>query len=293
MSERRSMDMAGASGLVMFSALLAFNQVVIKITNAGFSPVFAAGLRSVLGAVVLLAWVALRKRGALRGMWQSIGGGLLLGLLFSAEFVMLFQALDLTTVSRASIVFYSMPVWLALAAHLLLPGERLSAVRLAGLLLAMAGVVWALWDPRSRSAGDWHGDLMALAAAILWAGIALTVRVTRASEMSAEAQLLWQQLPSAVLLLLIAPLFGPLLRAPGALHIAGLGFQGVIVVGFGFLAWLSLMKRYRASDVAAFSFLSPVLAVGLGWLLLDEPVGPQFLGALVLVALGIVLINRR
>ena len=98
MSERRSMDMAGASGLVMFSALLAFNQVVIKITNAGFSPVFAAGLRSVLGAVVLLAWVALRKRGALRGMWQSIGGGLLLGLLFSAEFVMLFQALDLTTV---------------------------------------------------------------------------------------------------------------------------------------------------------------------------------------------------
>ena len=53
------------------------------------------------------------------------------------------------------------------------------------------------------------------------------------------------------------------------------------------------MKRYRASDVAAFSFLSPVLAVGLGWLLLDEPVGPQFLGALVLVALGIVLINRR
>ncbi|MDP5335834.1 MAG: EamA family transporter, partial [Paracoccaceae bacterium] len=39
--------------------------------------------------------------------------------------------------------------------------------------------------------------------------------------------------------------------------------------------------------------LTPVLAVGFGWLILDEQVGPAVLIGLVLVAAGIVLINRR
>ena len=92
---------------------------------------------------------------------------------------------------------------------------------------------------------------------------------------------------------LIAPLFGPVLRAPEPVHVAGLLFQGAVVVGIGFTAWLALVKRYRASDVASFSFLSPVLAVGFGWLFLGEPVGPHFIGAMALVGAGIVLINRR
>ena len=53
------------------------------------------------------------------------------------------------------------------------------------------------------------------------------------------------------------------------------------------------MKTYKASDIASFAFLSPVLAVLLGWLLLGEQIGPQIWGALALVALGIYLINRK
>lgn len=286
------MDLAGAAGCAGFSALLGFNQVVVKVTNAGISPVFAAGLRSVLALVVVAIWLRLRHRrlGITR---ESLPGVLALGLLFSVEFMALFVAIDLTTVSRASILLYSMPIWLALAAHLLLPGERLSGQRALGLLLAMAGVAWTLYDPTSRSAGDWRGEVLALLAALCWAGIALTLRLSRASELSAEAQLVAQLAVSAVLLCALAPLFGPLLRTPGAVAAAGLAFQGVLVVGLGFLFWLFLMKRYRASDVAAFSFLSPVLSVACGWLFLGEPIGVGFAGALVLVALGIVLINRR
>ncbi|WP_037372332.1 DMT family transporter [Salipiger mucosus] len=292
MTTRRAMDMAGAAGLFGFSTLLAFNQVVIKVTNAGFSPVFAAGLRSVISLAVIGLWLLLRRR-SLGAMRRSVGGGLLVGLFFSAEFLMLFTALDLTTVARASIIFYSMPVWLALAAHFVLPGERLSPVRALGLGLAMLGVAWALYDPGSQGFGDWRGEALALAAALCWAGIALTLRLSRVSEIPPEGQLVWQLAVSALVLTAVAPLFGPVLRAPEALHVTGLVFQGVAVSGLGFLAWLFLLSRYRASDVAAFSFLSPVLAVGMGWALLDEPVGPGLLGALALVAVGVVLINRR
>lgn len=291
MERKQQMDLAGAAGMVGFATLLAFNQVAIKFTNDGFGPVFAAGVRSVLALGVLGLWMWIRGR-PLGGLRRVLWPGLMLGGLFSIEFIFLFLALDLTSVSRASITFYAMPVWLALVAHFTLPGERLSARRALGLALAMAGVAWALMEPQSRGAGNVWGDLFALLASWSWAGIALTVRLTRVSEMPAEGQLFWQLAVSAVVLCAVAPMFGPLLRGPDLLSGFGLGF-GVLIASLGFLFWLSLMGIYPASDIASFSFLSPVMAVLFGWLIFAEPVGLDFIGALALVGVGIVLINRR
>jgi drug/metabolite transporter (DMT)-like permease len=291
MERKQAMDLVGAVGMVILASLLAFNQVAIKFTNVGFSPVFAAGLRSAMALVVLGLWLLISGR-RIHGLRATIWPGLMLGGLFSLEFLFLFTSLDLTSVSRASITFYSMPVWLAGIAHFALPGERLSARRALGLVLAMAGVALALSDPHSRGDGNIWGDVLALLAALSWAGIALIVRLTRVSELIAEGQLFWQLTISAVVLCAVGPLFGPLLRDTDLLSVLALLF-GVIVASAGYLFWLRWMSIYPASDIASFSFLSPVLAVVFGWLILDEPVGVGFLGALALVAAGIVLINRR
>ncbi|MFT7594527.1 MAG: drug/metabolite transporter (DMT)-like permease [Paracoccaceae bacterium] len=289
--EKRAIDGFGATALIGFAVVLAVNQVVIKVTGGGFGPVFQAGLRSVLGLVVLLIWIRVRRisialpKGVL--IW-----GLGAGILFSFEFVCLYIALDLTTVSRASIIFYSMPVWLAMAGHFWLPGERLSGIRVLGLTLAMCGVVLALTD-RSGGQASLMGDLMALLAALQWAGIALFIRITPLRRVVPEMQLLVQVAVSIPVLLGLSPLFGDLLRDPGPLHLAGLVFQSVFVISLGYLVWMQLMSIYRASSVASFSFLSPVFAVFLGWLVLDETIGPAIWGALVLVAAGVFLINRR
>lgn len=291
MQRKESIDMAGTFGMVVFANLLAFNQVAIKFTNEGFGPVFAAGVRSFLALGLLGLWLLVRGRG-IRGLARTFWPGLMLGMLFSIEFLFLFSSLDMTSVSRASILFYAMPVWLALVAHFALPGERLSPRRALGLLLAMAGVAWALSDPQSRGAGDLRGDLLALLASWSWAGIALTVRLTRVSELEPEGQLFWQLAVSAVVLPLAAPVFGPLLRSPEQASLFGLGY-GTLIASAGFLFWLRLMTIYPASDIASFSFLSPVMAVVFGWMIFAEPVGIDFVGALALVAVGIVLINRR
>ncbi|ASM72124.1 MULTISPECIES: DMT family transporter [Roseobacteraceae] len=291
MERKTYIDTFGAVALVLFALNLAFNQVVVKVTNGGFDPVFLAGLRSVGGAVVLVAWM--KARGVSFTLPRSsILGGAASGLLFAVEFMCLFIALDLTTVGRVSIIFYSMPVWLALSAHFLLPAERLNGVRVIGLVLAMAGVALALLD-RSNGQASLLGDLLALFAAICWAAIALCVRVTPLARVPPEQQLLWQLLISAPLLLLAAPFFGDLLRDVQPIHLWGLAFQIIAVASFGFLAWFWLMSIYPASSVASFSFLSPVFAVILGWLLLGEHVGWTIWAALGLVAAGIFLINRK
>lgn len=291
MERKDRIDAIGALALVGFATVTAFNQVVIKLGNDGFQPVFMSGLRSLGALAVLLIWMRLRGV-AFDFSRDTLGPGLLLGALFAAEFLCLFWALDHTTVARASILLYSMPVILSLAAHFLLPGERLTPQRLLGLICAMAGIALVLGQ---RNGGEVSllGDLAALAAACGWAGIALVVRLTPIQRVMPEMQLFWQLSVSSVLLLAAAPLFGPLLRDPGLWHLAGLLYQIVVVASFGFLFWFFLMKIYPASGVASFSFLSPVLAVGLGWLLLGEEIGPSVLLALGLVTAGIVLINRR
>lgn len=292
MMERKDhIDLFGAIALIAFALHLSFNQVVIKVTTGGFSPVFAAGLRSLGAVIVLLIWM--RLRGVSFHIPRSAYlGGIIAGVLFALEFTGLFIALDITTVSRASVIFYSMPVWLALLAHLLLPGEHLTKTKIAGLVAAMAGVALALLD-RGTGQASWAGDLLALSAAFCWAGIVLCVRITPLSEVPPAQQLLFQVAVSAPLLLLISPLFGPFIRDLQPIHIAGLTFQIVAIASLGFLAWFWLMTIYPASSVASFSFLSPVFSVLLGWLLLSEQVAPSIWGALVLVASGIYLINRR
>ena len=186
-----------------------------------------------------------------------------------------------------------MPVWLALLGHVLIPGERITRVKGAGLALAFAGVVLAI-TRRDGTGGEASlvGDLCALAAALGWAGIALLAKASRLRTVRPEVQLLWQLAVSAPLLLLAAPLFGPLLRGPELIHWGALAFQIVVIVSAGFLFWLWLLSIYPAASVAAFSFLSPVFGVLLGWSLLGEQVGWEIIAALVLVAAGLILINR-
>ncbi|MEL6211574.1 MAG: DMT family transporter, partial [Pseudomonadota bacterium] len=117
-------------------------------------------------------------------------------------------------------------------------------------------------------------------------------RVSVLREEPAERQLFWQVLVSGVVLTVLAPLFGPLVRAPDWTTWAGLGFQIVVVVTLGFVLWLWLLSIYPAGPVAAFGFLTPLFGVGFGWALLDEPVRVSLLAALALVTAGLWLATR-
>ena len=294
MGRRTGLDAFGVVALIGFAALFGSNQVAIKVMNDGFQPVFAAALRSVLGGLCIWLWLGWRGR-PMRVAPGTLPLGLLFGAIFAVEFLCLFVALDHTTVVRATVIFYSMPVWLSLAVHVLVPGERIGPVGALGLVLAFAGMVLALIDVDSLAdvggAGR-LGDALALVASMLWAALAFMSRGASARGMGPEMQVLWMVAASAPLLMLAAPFFGPLLRDPGGLHLAMMGFQVVVVVCLGFLGWFWMLSTYPAASVASFTFLSPLFGMAFGWLLLGEPVTPKLLFGGVLVAAGLVLINR-
>lgn len=289
---KERLDGTGLAALLGVTLLLAVNQIIVKEVNTGLQPVFFAGARSALATVFVWGWLQYR------GLWgrvrlADLGAGLAIGAIFAVEFMALFLALDLTAVGRASVIFYSMPVWMGILGHFWLPGERLTRVRALGLLLAFAGTAWAILSKSPAGQANIWGDLCALGGALGWAGTAFLARKTRLRQAGPEAQLFWMVLVSAPLMLLAAPFFGPLLREVTPMHWFWLLFQAAVVVTGGFISWLWLLSVYPTTTVASFSFLTPLFAIALGHLIFDEALVPGLLGAAVLVAAGIVLINRR
>ncbi len=291
MMRKDRLDGAGVAMLLGVQAPLAFNQIIIAGVNKGLQPVFFAGLRSALAVVFVWAFLSWRGRPP-RLSRAALGPGLLIGALFAVEFICLFVALDLTTVGRASVLLFSMPVWFAAMAHFGLE-ERVTVQKAVGLALAFAGTAWAILGGTQGGEGSLAGDLCAIGAAIFWAATAFVARRPVMRAEGPEVQLFWMIVVSAPLLLLASAFFGPLIRDLQPIHIVGLVFQSTVVVAGGFIAWLWLMSVYPSSTVAAFSFLTPVLAILLGALVFGETLSAAILGPAALVATGIVLINRH
>ena len=271
--------------------MLGLNQVLIKIVNDGLQPVFQAGLRSILALIIVFSYAVFRGN-KINISDGSLKPGIITGLFFGLEFVLLFVALDYTTVGRASIMFYSMPVWLTIVAHFLIPNEKITLIRVLGLLSAFIGVIWAL------SGNTWEGDallgdLMCVLGSILWAGIVLFARLSNLRKSTPEMQLIYQLAVSPFILIPVAFFFGPFIRELEILHLFLFGFQVIGVVSVGFVLWFWVLSIYPASDMASFSFLAPVFGVIFGWLILDEKIGVTILGSLFLVSVGIILINWK
>ena len=287
------LDGFGALVLLGVTLMLAASQIMVKEVNSGVQPVFAAGVRSAIAAVCVTLWLVWRQRPP-RIKPANIAPGLLIGVVFAAEFICLFTALDLTTVGRASVIFYSMPVWFALMAHVGLPGQRIGGVQAVGLAVAFAGTAWAiLGGASSQGPGSLLGDLCALGGALGWAATAFLARASNLRHEGPEVQLWWMVLVSAAVLLAVAPAFGPLLRDVQPLHWGLLAFQGSAIAAGTFITWLWLLSVYPMATVASFSFLTPILSIALGHVIFGEPVTLTLAGSAALVAAGIVLINQR
>ncbi|MDB5659572.1 MAG: EamA/RhaT family transporter [Cypionkella sp.] len=289
---KERLDGIGLAALIVVTLLLAINQIAVKEVNRGLQPVFFAGLRSALAIVFVYGWLRYR------GLWARVrvadlGPGLALGSVFAIEFMCLFMALDLTAVGRASVIFYSMPLWLAVAAHFWLPNERITPKRGFGLGLAFIGTAWVILSKSPSGHASIAGDLCALVGAWGWAGTALLARKTRLREAGPEAQLFWMVLISAPILLAASPFFGPLIREVEPIHWVWLVLQAGVVVAGVFITWLWLLSVYPTSTVASFSFLTPLFAIILGHFIFNEALSFGLIMAAGLIAAGIVLINRR
>jgi drug/metabolite transporter (DMT)-like permease len=290
---RHEIDAAAAGLLALLCASWGLSQVAVKIAGAGISPATQAGLRSIGSTVLLVLWA--RWRGIpIVERDRTLLPGLAAGLLFAAEFLLVYTGLTFTTASRGVIFLYTAPFVTAVGAHLFVPGDRLTPGRSAGLAIAFAGIVVAFADAlRLPTRVELLGDLLCLGGAIAWGATTVLVKASRLRHASAVRTLFYQLATSAVLLPVFALATGEsgITRAT-PLIIGALAYQIIVIAFASYAAWFWLVTRYPASRLAAFTFLTPILGVAAGGIVLGEPIGPGLIVALVLIAAGIYLVNR-
>jgi drug/metabolite transporter (DMT)-like permease len=284
---------AGAIALMLLCCFSwGFNQIAVKLVLPEIPPFLQAAIRSAgaLGVILIIA----QARGV--KMFQRDGtlrAGLIAGVLFGFEFVLIYRGLLMTTASRAVVFLYTAPFFVALGSYHFLH-ERLRAVQWAGLALSFTGVALAIGVPQPNvDAKVLIGDLMLVGGGALWAATTLIVKTTRLQRAPAEKGLAYQVAVSIPILAAAAAISGETIAAmPGPLSLSLMAYQAFWVVGLTFLLWFGLVKTYSASKLSAFTFITPLFGVAAGYLILHDPLTPAFGLAALLVIAGLYLVNR-
>jgi drug/metabolite transporter (DMT)-like permease len=291
---RQALDTRAISLMLVLCAIWGMQQVVLKATAANIAPIMQIGLRS--GVAALLVGVLM----ALRGERMNLGDGTLrpgvvVGLLFGLEFLLVAEGLRHTSASHMVVFLYTAPIFAALGLHWKLPAERLGLVQWLGVTLAFAGIAFAFLGrstPTSTLSNTvlW-GDFLGLLAGIAWAATTVVVRSSALSKAPATQTLLYQLIGAFVMLL--AGSFGT-----GQAHVnltpqvwASLVFHSLVVSFASFLVWFWLLRTYLATRLGVFSFLTPLFGIVFGAWLLNEPIETRFLLGAVPVLIGIVLVS--
>ncbi len=289
----RPLDPLAAVVVVVLCLSWGFNQVATKIAIHDIPPMLQAALRSAVATVLVASWCRLRGM-PLFARDGTLMAGLAAGVLFAIEFMFIYQGLAFTTATRAVVFIYLAPFFVVLGARIFFPSDRFGPAQWAGLGLSFAGMIVAFGlptpalDPRQAL-----GDLMMVAAALFWAATTLLIKASSLARISAEKTMLYQLVVSAPILALASWLAGEHLTAmPSALALWAFAYQAVWVVSVTFVVWFAQVVRYSASRLSAFTFLTPLFGVAAGRLVLDEPLTAAFGAAVVLVAGGLVLVNR-
>ena len=290
---RKTADAFALQVMLVLCVVWGMQQVLIKWAAPDIAPVMQAAGRS--GIAALIVGIAMCWQGGLRSISSTWRAGLFAGSLFALEFLFIAEGLKLTTAAHMSVFLYTAPIFTALGLHWKLPSERLRPLQWLGIFMAFIGTAAAFVGGLSLSDMDSNmllGDAMGVLAGMAWGATTVVVRSSRLSEAPVTLTLFYQLMVCVVGLLLIAVVSGQV----GLVELTPIGvgsvlFQGLVVSCASYLAWFWLLRRYLASNLAVFSFMTPLFGVTFGVLLLDEPLSLNFVIGAILVLLGITLVS--
>lgn len=297
MTSRKPLDSFAIATMLMLCVLWGLQQVAVKLAAHGMGPVLQLGARSAIAAILVVLLILLRgERLSFRD--GTLLPGLGAGTLFALEFLFVALGLQYTTASHMSVFLYTAPIFTVLGLHWLIPGERIGAAQWAGSLAAFAGIAVAFSNGFVDQSRDWQdiliGDALGVLGGIFWAATTLLIRKSALSEAPPATTLFYQLAGCGVILLVIAAFNGQIAAAkPDAVVWASLFFQAVIIAFFSFLVWFWMLRKYLASRLSVFSFLTPLFGVGFGVLVLGDPLDMRFVAGAVLVMAGVILVNVR
>lgn len=277
--------------IVLMCLIWGLTWIAIKIGLEDLPPLLSAGVRFVLACAILWPVVLLRNL-PLPKKWPEIRTILIPGFfIYGINYALVYWGEQYIGAGLASILFSSLPFLVALFAHYMLPNEKMTFVKLTGLTCGFSGIVLVFYGGLSFGPDSYLGMLALLGSSLSAAYANILVKrdlhatdpmLATALQMSLGAFLLvglgtltesWQSFhltPKAVGTLLYLSIFGS-------------------AVAFSLYFWA--LKKTEATKLSLIAFVTPLVALVGGYLILDEPITGRLAAGSILVLAGIVIVN--
>jgi drug/metabolite transporter (DMT)-like permease len=289
----KAIDARGAALALLLSILWGANPVAIKVGLEDAPPIRLAWMRFLVGGVVVVAWGW--ATGRLRGLRLEPGEIrtlLTLGLLFTVQIGSMNVGTAMTTAAHSAVLLNLYAVHTVVLAHFLIPGDRLTVRRVAGVVVAYAGIVMLFRSQVGAGAPTLAGDVVMFVSSLILAE--RTVYLARAVHRLDHLKLLLAQAVIGTAVFLVISLLFETVPTRWTWRLAGsIGYQGVVIAGFNFVVNLWLLERYRPSVLATFFLTQPIFGVVAAALVTGERLTADLFVASAAVAVGIGLTTRR
>ncbi|HET7038333.1 MAG TPA: DMT family transporter [Gemmatimonadales bacterium] len=250
----------------------------IKIGLEDLPPITFAGIRFLIASIPLVAWLAVRARRRGMGGMGGISGHdwrlmVVTGwLTFTVNYALVFWGESHISSGLAAILYTTFPMIGMLLAHWMLPAEPLTRRSVAGVLLAVLGVVTIFYhevDVRGPLALAGSAAVVLAAGATAYAGVVIKGRGGHLDPVTLTAVQMVAGFPP--MLLVGIPLEGnPLGFAWTGRAVFSLLYLALVGSSLTFVLLYWLMRRVRVTRTMLIPFFSTLIAVGLGALVLDE-----------------------
>lgn len=267
----------------------------IRVAVETIPPFFMAGARFLFAGALI--FIILRLRGVpmpKRCHWRSavfVGALLVVG----GNGLVTWSEQQVAS-STAALVVATVPLWMAVLGWLVFKGARPGKRVATGLILGLFGIALLIGPGQILGTAEFSltALLILLLAPILWSLGSLYSRQAKLPENTFMATAM-EMLAGGALLLLAGLVTGEASRLNMAvfstrslLAVAYLTIFGSI---FAFSAYIWLLQHVPATKVATYTYVNPVFAVALGWLILSETITPTTIGAVAIIILAVVLIT--
>jgi drug/metabolite transporter (DMT)-like permease len=251
-----------------------------------------AFLRLALAALTLGAVALVGRRLSALHPGRHLGPLVALGVVQAVHWWLFFETVKRGSVALAVLTFYAAPLFLAVLAPLFLP-EALSNVALGALVPAGIGIALVALAGEDGNAFGWPAVACGLGSALSFALLLILSKRLLHAQASPLTVAFWDCLVGALVLSPTLLFAAPVLPADAGEWGAVL-LLGVVFTGLATLAYATILRHTTAQAAGILTFLEPVSAVVLAWVVLGESLTPQALlgGGLVLLAgIGVVALE--
>jgi drug/metabolite transporter (DMT)-like permease len=266
--------------------------VAIKVGLGSLPPITFAGIRFVIASCLLGSYAIVRKIEFPRDTksWRVM---LFLSLSqIAVPYALVFWGEQYMTAGLTSLLFATLPFFVVVFAHFMIPGERVTVLKVLAMLLCFVGVAVIFSRELILTLNSFWGGIAVITSAGV-AGCANVVGKKYSELINSTVNVVVQMSVGAILLVAV----GLLLERGASLNfdptsVFAILYLAVIGSTFAFAALYWLYTQMEVTRVSLFTFITPIVAVLLGWLILGERVDLNVAAGGSLILVGVVLLNR-